>query len=256
VGHGVGAVGHGVGAVGGAVGGGVAKTAGSFLSKGFRRRKSRTGADLTEDDGELVGNGTGTPEGADAPPVPVLPSIELPEGGGHQRTVSGSTNRLSFSNGNVGGAESGTGNISVVSASGFPPKANVRVHVVHEGSSRGPREIHKTKPVKSSSGDVRFESESIKVPCAADAPFKIIVKDHSTFGHSDELGEGHFYLSDQGSGGEQTVQMAKGEGKVVVRSAFVPVDASSVAGSTSAKLSRFGIGSKRDSRERSATPGA
>lgn len=238
------------GAVGGVVGGGVIKT-GSFLGKSFRRRKSRSGNDM--EDGEETGSG-GTPEGAETPPVPVLPSIETqsPEMSAHQRAASAS--RVSISGHSANGtAESGTASITMLSTSGFPPKANIRVHVILD-SGKNPKEVHKTKAIKSSSGEVKFEGESFKVPCTADSPFRLLVKDHSTFGHDDELGEGHFFIADQGPGSDQVVRMTKGEGKVILRSVFQAMDSVSTAGSH-AKLSRFGIGSKRDSRERSTTPG-
>jgi hypothetical protein len=240
-----------VGKVGGVVGGGVVKT-GTFLGKSFRRRKSRSGNDM--EDGDDTGSGS-TPEGAETPPpVPVIPSIESQgqELSAHQRAASSS--RLSISGHSANGAaETGTANITVVSTSGFPPKANVRVQVFLDGG-KSPKEVHKTKAIKSSNGEVKFESESFKVPCHADSPFHLIVKDHSTFGHDDELGEGHFFVSDQGLGSDQIVRMTKGDGKVVLRSAFQAMDTASMAGASN-KLSRFGIGTKRDSRERSTTPG-
>jgi len=137
-----------------------------------------------------------------------------------------------------------------VSTSGFPPNANIRVHVKLE-SGKHPKEVHKTKAIKGSNGEVHFEGESFKVPCTADASFRLLVTDHRTFG-SDDLGEGTFFVADQGSGSEQTIRMTKGEGQVIIRSAFEHADKASMAGSN--RLSRFGLGGKRDGR--SPTPGA
>ena len=83
---------------------------------------------------------------------------------------------------------------------------------------------------------------------------RVVVKDHSTLGRDDVLGEGTFFVADQGSGSEHVVRMSKGDGKVVLRSSFEAGDVASVSGS-SVKLSRV-FGTKRDSRERSVTPGA
>jgi C2 domain-containing protein len=258
-----------IGKVGGTVGGGVVKT-GSFLGKTFRRRKSRTGSEMEETE-EI-----GTPEGRETPPPgSVIQSIEGPADGAVAGAAVGglsgsptqqggriaSSSRLSISGASLngaspgGGPETGTANITILSASGFPPKANVRVHVYLESGKHSGREVHKTKPHKSSSGEVKFDgnSESFRVPCAADSPFKVVVKDNHTFGHDDELGEAHFFVADQGSGAEQTLRMTKGDGKVVVRSAFVPLDQASINSSGPNKLSRFGVGTLR--RDRSATPG-
>ena len=125
--------------------------------------------------------------------------------------------------------------------------------------SKGSKEVHKTKATKSSSGEVSFgESEAFKTSCSADTPFKVTVKDHNTFGHDDELGEGSFFLADQGSGSmgkEQLVKMGKGDGMVLLRTRFEPSERGSAMSSSTNKLNRV-FGSKRDSRERSATPGA
>jgi hypothetical protein len=88
--------------------------------------------------------------------------------------------------------------------------------------------VLKTKAQKG--GDIKFDamSETSKVSCSADMPFKVIAKDHATFGHDEELGEGTFFVNDQGIGGEQEVPMNKGAGKVVIRSSFQHADAGSV----------------------------
>lgn len=230
------------GAVGGVVGGGVSKT-GSFLGKSFRRRKSRAGTEEADDNGSFVAE--------DAPPVP---SIEEPQTG-HARNPSAAASRLSFNGLQNGGAETGTANVQIMSASGFPAGSNVRVHVKTEGQGgKSAKEVHKTKAIKSSGAEVAFDNESFKLPCSADTAFRVTVKDHAIFGSDDELGEGQFFLSDQGQGSEQVVRMAKGSGSVVIRSSFMQADKASVAGSTAGRnrLSRFGMGSQR---ERSSTPG-
>jgi Ca2+-dependent lipid-binding protein len=238
------------------VGGGVAK-AGTFLGKSFRRRKSRAGSEFDADDASSFNDG-------DAPPVPAVPVINSiePSTPSHSRAKSLGAQSIAGSPGGLspGSGEQGTASISVLSTTGFPPASNVRVHIKSEVPGKGSKEVHKTKAVKASSGEVSFgESEGFKTSCSADTSFRIIVKDHSTFGHDDDLGEGTFFLADQGNGSigkEQVVNMSKGDGKVLLRTRFEPLEKGSTISSAPNKLNRVFGSSKRDSRERSATPGA
>jgi Ca2+-dependent lipid-binding protein len=258
----VGAPVKGVGKVGSALGGGVMKT-GSFLSKGFSRRKSRAGETSPEMESSLDGLSPPT-NGED--PVPLI-AIDGPGSTGasmpgtpspHARNKSAGANSLHSMYGtSPGGAESGTASLSILSASGFPPSANIQAHIsLLKGPGGKEKDLHKTKAVKAADGTVAWgESEACKTSCSADAQFRVVVKDHSTFGRDDELGEGTFFVSDQGRGSETIVNV--GSGKVTVRSSFVTADAMSSA--TSPKGLRRGhlfggAASKRDSRERSVTP--
>jgi hypothetical protein len=246
-----------------AVGGGVAK-AGTFLGKSFRRRKSRAGNELETDD----------PNGAsEPPPLPTTPYGDGAENGNgsapgtpgnHNRSTSASASRLSFAglspNGaasiNGGSGETGFATVHLISSSGFPPSSNIRV-IVKMNTGRTSKEVLKTRAIKSASGDVKFEGEAAnKISCSAETPFSVSVVNHHTLGKDEELGEGIFHLSDQGAGGEQTVRMIKGDGSLVIRSSFEPADKASIAGSSRLGIGKFGLGSKRDSRERSTTPGA
>ncbi|KAF2186388.1 tricalbin [Zopfia rhizophila CBS 207.26] len=224
------------------VGGGVVRGA-TFLGRGFKRRKSR-GPNGTEDFER-----EDTPNGDDTPVI----SVEKDAGGAttpnnHNRHKSwGAQSFSSRFGGTAGDGEQGTANITVVSASGFPPGTNVRVHVRLD-SGKGSKEVHKTEHIKASSGSVTFENESFKAPCTADASFRMIVKDHSMFGRDDELGEAQFFVDDQGSGGEKTVSV--GKGNVVVRSRFTPADTGS--GPQSPRLRKGLLSRGRESR--SATP--
>ncbi|KAF2655015.1 tricalbin [Lophiostoma macrostomum CBS 122681] len=201
------------------VGGGVVRGA-TFLGRGFKRRKSR-GANGTEDFER-----EDTPPNGSAEDTPVI-SVESPQNDrNHNRHKSWGAQ--SFASGVGSGADSGTANITVLSASGFPPGTNVRVHVRLE-SGKNAKEVHKTKHLKAPSGSVTFDSESFKTQCTADASFRLIVKDHATFGSDDELGEATFFIEDQGAGGsEKTVSV--GPGTVVLRSSFTPADAGSIMG--------------------------
>ena len=214
----VGAPVKGVGKVGGAVGGGVIKGA-SFLKRGF------TGRHSSKDEAMVVNGANGEPEtappstpsgtpsrsaalvdGSSAPGTPLTP---------HSRTKSSGASTLG---GTPRGADSGTASFIIVSATGYPPDADVRVHVKMMGS-KGAKEVFKTKAVKSSSGTVEYDSshENFKVNCSADTQFQVAVKDRETFRDKD-LGEGMFFVSDQGSGSEQAVKA--GPGSVTIRSSF------------------------------------
>jgi Ca2+-dependent lipid-binding protein len=249
-----------------ALGGGVVKT-GSFLTKGFSRRKSRAGETSPVLDTE---SGTATPVNGDTQePLPVIAvdGTAAPDGNSipttpspHARNKSWGAASLysNLAGSSPGGPENGTANLSILSASGFPPSANVQAHIKLDKGGKEAKELHKTKAVKAADGAVVWgESEAFKSACNADAQFRVVVKDHSTFGRDDELGEGTFFVSDQGRGSEQTVSV--GSGKVTVRSSFTPADAVSTATSPKGGLRRghlFGsAASKRDSgRERSVTP--
>ncbi|KAF2737672.1 tricalbin [Polyplosphaeria fusca] len=220
------------------VGGGVIR-AGTFLGRGFRRRKSR-GAN-NDDSDENVPNGSAE----DTPVISVEGADESPRPSTHNRHKSwGAQSSASFAGAGFGGGEQGTANLSILKADGFPLGTDIRVHI------QGPKgkEVYKTKHIKSPQGSCVFENENVKVPCTADASFKVIVKDHSTFGSDDELGEAPFFVDDQGSGSEKAVKI--GEGTVTIRSSFTPADAAS--GTQSPKLRKGLLSRGRDSR--SITP--
>jgi hypothetical protein len=105
-----------------------------------------------------------------------------------------------------------------VSATGYPADADVRV-IVKMLSSKGSKEVFKSKAVKSETGTVEYDAnhENFKVNCAADAQFQVAVKDKKMF-RDEDLGEGMFFVSDQGEGSEQAVKA--GEGTVTIRSSF------------------------------------
>lgn len=241
------------------VGGGVVR-AGTFLTRGFKRRKSR-GAAPEDFDGSTL-NGSAV---ADEPvPTismeserPITPSANANSTEkNHNRHRSWGGQSFASAHGAPGGpaAEQGTANISIVSASGFPEGTNLRVFVRLDGP-KGSKEVHKTDHIKAPSGAVTFEDESFKVPCSADAFFKLVVKDHATFGRDEELGETPFTVDDQGAGGEKSVSV--GQGTVVVRSSFIPADAASGGtgnGPNSPKLTKGRGLLSRGRESRSVTP--
>ncbi|CAI6334444.1 unnamed protein product [Periconia digitata] len=230
------------------VGGNVMR-AGTFLGRGFKRRKSRDVPRGDEPESpSLITSEDDTPKISveNENGTAVTPSSK------HARHRSfGAQSFASGFGGQPGSAEQGTANLTVLGADNFEPGTNLRVHIRLEGS-KGSKEVHKTDHIKAPSGSVTFENESFKVPCSADSSFRLVVKDHSTFGRDDELGEKTFFVSDQGSGAEQIVQV--GQGTVTLRTSFAPADASSSNGPNSPKLRKSLRSRGRDSR--SVTPAA
>lgn len=211
----------------GLVGGGVVKGA-SFLKHGFRKSKSsRDDTNGVEEPATII-NGDfptpdATPQGTPSRAMPLTDgSPSTPVTPPHNRTRSfGST--LGGAGGTPSKADEGTATFTVVSATGYPPSAHVRVYIKQMGA-KGSKEVHKTKGIKSPSGQVSWGSnETFKVSCSADTQFQVLVKDHTMFGSGDDLGEGLFFVDDQGSGGtEKTVKA--GSGSVVMKSTFTPAD--------------------------------
>ncbi|KAF2469193.1 tricalbin [Lindgomyces ingoldianus] len=231
------------------VGGGVVRGA-TFLGRGFKRRKSR-GANGNED---FEREDTPSNGSVDTPVISVekdADSAPAPSPQPHSRHKSWGAQSFASGFGGSGGAgqgDQGTASITVVSASNFPLGTNVRVHIKSVSSGK---EVHKTKHIKAPTGSVTFDNETFKVPCTADSAFKVVVKDHATFGSDDELGEAQFFVDDQGSGGEKTVTV--GHGTVIIRSSWRESggDTASSMNSPTSK-SRRGLLSR--GRDRSATP--
>lgn len=240
------------------VGGNVIR-AGTFLGRGFKRRKSR-GANPDEDERPgsedrpsmdvpvvSIENGNGNTTSITAEPT--TPNRNTAE---HNRHRSWGAQSFASKKGDSAapGAEQGTANIQILSADGFPPGTNLRVFV-HQGK----KEIHKTDHIKTGTGSVDFPDESFKAQCTADTFFKVTVKDHATFGRDDELGEAQFTIDDSSAGGEKNVGV--GKGMVVIRSSFSPADAASAVGSVSPRISKERRGLLSRGKERSpAPPGA
>ncbi|KAL4771021.1 hypothetical protein BDW60DRAFT_71742 [Aspergillus nidulans var. acristatus] len=199
----------------GFVGGNVIKGA-SFLGRGIMSKIRGDDSSSDEEQEQQKEVPSAILVDGDTPPNST-PKSDL----NHSRTRSVASHygdRLSIG----GKGESGTARISVVSASGYPPSANVRV-LVRALGSKGAKEVLKTKAIKSGGGPVVFDSasESCRVHnTTADAQYQIRVVDHSTFGSDNVLGEALFFVGDQGSvaGQEKTVNV--GGGTVVVRSSF------------------------------------
>lgn len=270
------------------VGGGVMKGA-SFLGRGFRRRKSTSGAvngegmdDVQED---FIDEDKSAPFSNGVPDSPesvrsnsaAIPSIEAPTtphsrvrslGGGLQSSPVG---RQSMA------PDLGNAVVSIVSASGYPANTKVEVRVSYE-SPRGLKEVIRTKPIKTKGDAVSWEESGLekKILCAADSQFRISVRDHHAFGSGEELGEGAFFIDDTTPNGSEK-EVNVGPGSVIVRTRFEPSSSSGPSGSVlgvsdlssvpsretpasrGGSSSQLGAGSVRRSfmgrRDRSITPG-
>ncbi|KAL4897475.1 C2 domain-containing protein [Aspergillus ambiguus] len=203
----------------GFVGGNVIKGA-SFLGRGIMSRfRSDDAATPDADDGA-----------EEAPPSVMVEGSPAPNGGPqenglqHSRSrsvVSHYGDRLGLSDSAKG--ESGTATITVVSASDFPPSANVRVYVKAIGP-KGEKEVLKSKAIKASGGGpVQFDAshETCRVHgTTAAAAYRVRVVDHATFGSDSPLGEALFHVSDQGTEAGQEKAIKVGNGTVSIRSSF------------------------------------
>ncbi|PWY62747.1 membrane bound C2 domain protein vp115 [Aspergillus eucalypticola CBS 122712] len=171
-------------------------------------------------------------EAEEESPAPLAPAAILVEG--ETPPASATTNNLQHSRsrsvashygdrlGVAGKGETGTATISVVSASGYPPNANVRVFIKAIGP-KGAKEVLKSKAIKSGGGPVYYDPshETCRVHnTTADAQYQVRVVDHSTFGSDGQLGEALFFVDDQGSVAGQDKQVKIGTGTVTLRSSF------------------------------------
>jgi len=232
----------------GKVGGGVVKGA-SFIRHGFSRGKgSREEPSLngTADSTDgAVTPAIATPakdslntsiDGSTTPATPASPSPMM-----HSRTKS-SYSTMTTSK----GGEAGTASFVVVSAEGYPPKADVQI-IVRAVGPKGSKEVHKTKAIRSASGTVEYDEnqESFKVPCSGDTQFVVQVKDHDML-RSKDLGEAMFFVSDQGAGSDQTVKA--GSGTVTIRSSYAASNGVAAEGLRPPTSGRDSPDSKRDGR--------
>lgn len=247
--------------MGGAIGGGLAK-GGSFLARGFKRSSPNQHAASPSQVSALDGPSGGVAEMRDT-------SMESSGPNGHVASNSvASTNRpaspstpmhkrtTSYGQVSESPADSGTASIAVLSASGFPSDTKLQVRILHDGS-KGLSEVLKTDAVKSTSSEVTYKEDSKKVSSNASDAFRAIVRHSHTFGSDQDLGEATFYINDQSAGGTQEVKV--GEGTVVIKSSFQPMDTSSLqppsslhADSPSSKSKSLGRFMSR--KERSVTP--
>lgn len=221
----VGAPVKGVGKVGGAVGGGVVKGA-SFLRHGFKGKKD--GQEVSNEDveppeieepktngGSAMATPLGTPQRA-APMIDDNPSTSQTPPHVRQKSF-GMASTLSSAGGASGKGEAGNAMFLVRSASGFPATSKIQVHI-KQMLPKGPKEVHKTRGIKSSTGEITWDYEMFKVTCSADTQFQVQVKDDKFLGDH-ILGEAVFFIDDSVTGGEKTINV--GEGNVTIHTTFV-----------------------------------
>ena len=217
----------------GKVGGGVVKGA-SFLRHGFKGRKDSSGLAISNGsvDPEEKEDVDGVPLGLPQNPGPVFQSpgaspvarpfaSQTPSTPPHTRTRSfGGASMVSAAGGAPNKAETGNATFTIVSASGYPSSSKVQVHVKQIGT-KGAKDVHKTKGIKSSSGEVQWQGETFKLSCTPDTQFQVAVKDDKFLG-DDALGEALFFVADSSTGSERTIDV--GSGKVTLKTVFTPAE--------------------------------
>lgn len=255
----------------GFVGGGVVKGA-SFLKHGIKGRvRSGSKSEANGSAAAIADGDAGESRASLAVPNDARSPPQTPT---HGRSPSMASSKL----GSPGAAsEKGTAVFSIISASDYPSSAHVRV-IVKQLTPK-PKELHKTKALKS---DPKAEKENGAGPTVVfdrdhetfkvanvspDAQFQIQVKSHATFGSDHTLGEAPLFVDDQGSsaGRERTVKA--GDGSIVLTTTFVPAtgpaqesDSASIRPGTasSVDMSRDSPDSRRVSRrwrsKRGSTP--
>ena len=238
-------------AVAGAVGHGVGKSA-SFLKRGLmggkKRQVSMNGstsdlsglpeATVTDTDGGLTKVDVDTLD--DRPPTS--------NGGfGHSRTKSFGAS--SVHSATPSAAPGGSGTLTIVGASGFPPSADLYISV--RQISPKEKSVGKTKHQKSSTGQWNF-GETFKIAGSADAQYKIEAKGNHSFGKDDDFGDHIYFVDDSGSGATKDITV--GSGTVTLKSNFQSVESSLGTESPRASMRRSFL-SKRDPRSsRESTP--
>lgn len=165
------------------LGGGVARGA-HLLGRGLSGRKEKS---------SMVADGD--PESASS--IPPVPQRGLPR---HNDANTPETPMMT--NGvnaiTTPSDSSGSAQLSVVSASGFPAgtKLEVRIGLDGEANGKTTKDFLKTKAIKTKTGDVDWEAEkhveTKVVPCTLDSNFKLTAFSHGTFGGSENLGQAVF----------------------------------------------------------------
>lgn len=214
----------------GMVGGGVAKGA-SFLRHGFKGKKESrdmSNGNVEPPEEQPVMNGDsayptiGTPQRA-TPMADVSPSMpQTPPFINNRATSFGAKSTASVAGAVPAGPESGTAMFMINSASGYPAASKIQVHI-KQISPKGSKEVHKTKAIKSASGQIEWGDEMFRVSCSADTQFQVVVKDEKFLG-GHELGEALFFIDDSPAGSEKAVKV--GEGSVVIKTTFMHAEES------------------------------
>lgn len=103
--------------------------------------------------------------------------------------------------------DSTSGHVNIVSANGFSGSIGVRAYL-HNG--RKEKELHKTKNVKVSGNECKFdESFAFRAPSDASLHFKI--KEHKSLGRTEDLGDASVSLNEVATGTHTTIPIGSGE---------------------------------------------
>jgi len=255
----IGAPVKGVGRVASGVGHGVFKGA-TFVGRGFKKRGVSNAVNGAGDDGDPVDDIhdtrmetesiAGRPSTAGDHNGTVIPSIETPNDAAPPRTPHmRQPSSGAFST--APGPDHGTASFTVQSIAGFEEKEHKLEVVITQETTKGPKEILKTKAVKTKTGEASYDDDNSKsVLCSAAQQFKVSVRNHKTFGGSDEIAEAPFFVNDQSTGGEQEINC--GPGVVVLKTSFQPSE--DVPSSPSASMKHRSLGRFMTRRDRSVTP--
>lgn len=242
-----------------AVGGGVGK-AGSFIGRGFKRRTVsgmtlESPVESVEGESVMATMQDTTMDSSNTPTSDLTNgsrSVSMDGIGPRQAPQTPQSRPASQVIGSFGAnSEAGTASITVVSASGFDTHEKLEVRISHF-SAKGPKDILKTKAVKSKDGAVSWEGETKTQACHPSDRFHVTVRAHKTFG-SDDLGEADFFIDDQGTGSAREVQV--GKGVVTIKSSFHQNEANGTAPNESPQsVRKMGRFMSRREPSRSATP--
>ncbi|KAL8739134.1 MAG: hypothetical protein Q9181_000163 [Wetmoreana brouardii] len=207
----------------GMVGGGVVKGA-SFLRHGFKGRKgtNREVSDsmATPPESEPMTNGDRVATPRINEPVEDGSPALLPQTPPYARSRSfGGASVVSAAGGTPGKSDTGAALFTILAASGYPQGAKVQVHVKQLTGGKAGKDVHKTKAIKSTTGQIEWDHEMFKVNCSADTQFQLLVKDDKMFG-DELLGETLFFVDDSSTGIGKAVKI--GNGEITLKTTFVP----------------------------------
>ncbi|ODV88459.1 hypothetical protein CANCADRAFT_13024, partial [Tortispora caseinolytica NRRL Y-17796] len=115
---------------------------------------------------------------------------------GRMRSNSGTSATTANTSRTGGRTEYQTVGIVIMTATGFPKDETVQARVYADSGHSKLREIHKTKGVKASAGQPKFDDAFVsnKVPSGGNLVFRVY--NHHTLGRDERLGEGTVKVSD------------------------------------------------------------
>lgn len=121
----------------------------------------------------------------------LLPPPQRPEGRGHRRGVS-ETSDISTINSGMFGPDGIPGRVNIVSATGF--KGPIEIKTTLSTSSKS-KDIHKTRLVKAHGGKYEW-NETFVFKAPSEGVLLFLVREHHTFGRNQTIGSAEVSLSD------------------------------------------------------------